>query len=175
MHSQFLESVERIFRVLAGLLMAALVVVTFADVVGRQFGHPLSASFELTQVAVAMMFYIALPFVTLRREHVTVDLIPLGEDRIVGRSLGFCVDFLSAVVVAIAALQLWEQAATLTRFNTVMMFLRWPIAPFVQAMAILTGLTAITCVVLAALRLTSSHAFRVGSAHQSKEGQACSS
>lgn len=143
---------ERAFCLLAGLLMAGLIAVTVTDVFGRQFGRPLAAAFELTQVLVAAMFYVALPFVTLRREHVTVDLIPFRENGWTARSIGFLVDLISAGLLATTAFQLWVQAGTFIRFNTVMMFLRWPIAPIVQGMALLTALTAIACLIQAGLR-----------------------
>lgn len=172
MHSKLVATVERAFRLLAGLLMATLIIVTFTDVVGRQFGSPLPAAFELTQVAVAAMFYVALPFVTLRREHVVVDLIPWREDGTAARVIGLCVDLTSAGVIGMTAWQLWVQAGTLDRFSTVMMFLRWPVAPFVQGMAVLAAMTSVACLVLAALRLRPGHVPHTVSTAAATEGAA---
>lgn len=143
---------ERLFKVVSSLLIAGLVVITFVDVIGRQFGAPLAAAFELTQILVGAMFYVALPFVTLRREHVIVDIVPINPGHGIGRGLGFVVDLLSAAAVAFAARQLWMQADTLAMFNSLTMFLGLPTAPIVRGMAILCGFTALICLALALLR-----------------------
>ncbi|WP_193369675.1 TRAP transporter small permease [Pelagibius marinus] len=156
MYPQLVTQIEVAFKIAASALMAGLVAITFVDVIGRQFGAPISAAFELTQIAVGTMFYIALPFVTLRREHITVDLVPFMEDGPTGKAIGVAIDLLSTVLVGVAAWQLWVQADTLEMFTSVMMFLGWPLAPIVRVMAILTGLTAAVCLALAITRATSA-------------------
>lgn len=153
MQSRAVVLAEGLFKSVSSLLIAGLVVITFVDVVGRQFGAPLAAAFELTQIAVGAMFYVALPFVTLRREHVVVDILPFDPNTRIGRGIGFLVDLLSAAAVAFAAQQLWAQADTLDMFNSVTMFLNLPTAPIVRAMAVLCGFTALICLVLAMLHL----------------------
>ena len=145
--------VERLFQGAACVLMFGLVAITFTDVIGRQFGNPLPAAFELTELCVGAMFFIALPFVTYHREHVTVDLIPFDENGPVGRWIGFGVDLLCAFLVGYAALQLWGQAETLGMFRTTTMFLKVPLSPVVLTMAALTAFTAVLCCALAVLRL----------------------
>lgn len=153
MQSRAVVLAEGLFKVVSSLLIGGLVVITFLDVIGRQFGVPLAAAFELTQIAVGVMFYVALPFVTLRREHVVVDIVPIDPDSRMGRGIGFAVDLVSAAAVAFAARQLWTQADTLAMFNSVTMFLSLPTAPIVRGMAILCGFTALICLALAMLRL----------------------
>ena len=162
---QLAPRIETAFKIAASGLMAGLVAITFVDVIGRQFGAPISAAFELTQIAVGVMFYIALPFVTLRREHVTVDLIPFTEDGPTGKAIGVAIDLLSTVLIGVAAWQLWVQADTLEMFTSVTMFLGWPLAPIVRVMAILTAMTAAICLTLAITRATSA------TLHPSEEDQ----
>lgn len=145
--SLFLTILEWSGRIATGVLMAVLMAITFVDVVGRQFGYPISFAFEFTKVCVAAMFYVGLPLVTLRREHITVDLLPVSPDSVLGNSIGIFVDLLSTVLIAIVARQLWHQAQTLEMFNTVMMFTRWPLAPMVRGMAALAALTALICLI----------------------------
>jgi TRAP-type C4-dicarboxylate transport system permease small subunit len=142
-----LRSFEGVGRITASLLMAALVAITFVDVVGRQFGYPIAFAFEFTKVCVGAMFYVGLPLVTLRREHICVDLVPIRAGAASGIIVAVFVDFLSAGLIALVAKQLWAQAQTLEMFNTVMMFTRWPIAPMVRVMAVLAALTAMICLV----------------------------
>jgi len=149
---------EQIGAVCAGLLMITLVAITFVDVVGRQFGFPLSFAFEFTQVAVGIMFYVTLPLVTLRGEHIVVDLVPYPPGSRLSCAVEAFVNLLSTFLLAMATMQLWQQGETLKMFHTVMMFTRWPVAPFVFFMS---ALSAVTAAVLFGLALRSLHgAFR---------------
>jgi TRAP-type transport system small permease protein len=61
--------------VLAGILASVMMVVTVTDVVGRGvFNRPLIGAFEAIELLMAAIVFLALPFVTWRREHVTVTL-----------------------------------------------------------------------------------------------------
>lgn len=137
----------------ASALMSLLVIITFIDVIGRQFGYPLGFAFEFTQMSVALMFYVTLPLVTWRREHITVDLLPAPGSNWQGHGLEAVMDLLAAFLIGIGAVQLWEQGETLQTFNTVMMFTRIPLAPLVFFMSALAGVTAAVCVVHAVARL----------------------
>ncbi|MEQ5778519.1 TRAP transporter small permease [Thalassospira sp. NFXS8] len=143
--ARFLNLLDWSGRIATAVLMTALMAITFTDVVGRQFGHPIAFAFEFTQMTVGAMFYIGLPLVTMRGEHIAVDLVPIRPNGPVGIVVVAMVDLLCAFLVAIVARQLWQQAQTLDMFNTVMMFTRWPLAPIVRAMAVMAALTSLIC------------------------------
>ena len=144
---------ERAGAICAGLLMLVLVLITLVDVIGRQFGYPLSFAFEFTQVTVGIMFYLVLPLVTLRREHIVVDLVPYREGARSTLFVDAFVHLLCALLLVVAARQLWAQGETLQMFRTVMMFTRWPVAPFVFVMS---GFAALTAAVLLLLSVASA-------------------
>ena len=61
---------------LAASLVAGLILVTCIDVVGRYFFNaPLGGAFELTQVLLAALVFVALPLTTYHGGHVEVDLL----------------------------------------------------------------------------------------------------
>lgn len=151
---------EFIASVIAGMLMFCLVLITFVDVVGRQFGYPLSFAFEFTQLTVGLMFYTVLPLVTLRREHITVDLIAVRSDSCLFLVSNVFVNILCAVAIAITAKELWVQGETLAMFNTMTMFTRWPIAPFVYFMSLLAIITALIFVSLALIDIKYARRFK---------------
>jgi TRAP-type transport system small permease protein len=66
-------------EITAAVLVAGLVLVTCADVVGRYlFNNPLSGAFEMTQVLLGALVFVALPLTTAKGGHVEVDLfLPL--------------------------------------------------------------------------------------------------
>ena len=135
--------------ILSGLLMFGLVCITFVDVVGRKLGYPLSFAFELTQVTVGLMFYVTLPLVTLRGEHIVVDFVPFREGSLTDLASHSVVHLLSALIMSVAAVQLWQQGSTLQTYNTVLMFTRWPLAPVVYFMSAMAAVTALILFALA--------------------------
>lgn len=143
-------ALQRIAALCACALIFMLVIITFVDVIGRQFGHPLAFAFEFTQVTVGMMFYIALPIVTLNREHIIVDLVPINPSSRAALALASAVNILCAVMMAVATIELWKEGQSTQLFKTVMMFTRWPIAPFIFVMSIFAGLTFFVFLGLAA-------------------------
>lgn len=60
----------------AALVLFAMMVLTFVDVGGRTlFNHPISGAFELTELMLAALIFLALPLVTASHSHVEVDLL----------------------------------------------------------------------------------------------------
>lgn len=69
---------DRLFAalgILAGVLAAAMMLVTTVDVGGRYFlNRPLHGAFEATEVMMGLLVFLALPLATRRREHITVTM-----------------------------------------------------------------------------------------------------
>jgi len=141
--NKHVKKFEGAIKVISALFMFGLVLITFVDVIGRKFGYPLAFAFEFTQVAVALMFYTTLPLVALRRENVFVDLLPLPKNKRWEAAVEAAIFLFCAFIVVFGAYQLWQHGVSLERFRTVMMFTRWPIAPFVYFMSVAASVTAI--------------------------------
>jgi len=70
------SGVIRVLAFIAGAVLFLLMLATFADVVGRYFfNHPLLGTYELTQLALALTIFSAMPWVTLKSEHVEIDFV----------------------------------------------------------------------------------------------------
>ncbi|PKA44472.1 TRAP transporter small permease [Rhizobium sullae] len=91
----------------AAVLMAGLVLVTCIDVVGRYlFDSPLGGAFELTQVLLGALVFVALPLTTAAGAHVEVDLlVPLLPQAMV-RVLGWLGGIVTAAVLLYFAFRL---------------------------------------------------------------------
>jgi len=111
--------------------------VTFVDVVGRYvFNHPLQGAYELTELALAVLVFGALPLVTARNEHVTTALFDgffLGQAR---RMKLLSVDLISGVACATLAWRLWIQAGITEAIGTESQVWHIPVGPFVYVMAL---------------------------------------
>lgn len=71
-----MAGIFRLLGWLSALPVALILILTFADVLGRyMFSSPIRGSVELIEFAMALVIFTALPMVTRQREHVTVSLI----------------------------------------------------------------------------------------------------
>jgi len=103
--------VARFFDLVAGLLLAAMVVVTCIDVVGRYlFNRPMKGAFELTEVLMAALIFAALPAITARREHIAVDLLDRYFSRRAAQVRSAVIELGSALVAGALAYIFFEQA-----------------------------------------------------------------
>jgi TRAP-type C4-dicarboxylate transport system permease small subunit len=68
----------------ASVFLAAMMLLTVADVLGRSFfDRPIRGTYELVELLLACTFFFALPAVFLRDEHVVVDVIDTRMPRAV--------------------------------------------------------------------------------------------
>jgi len=74
--SRFDRAVAPALGLVAAALMLCLMLLTCADVVGRYFfNRPVTGGFEMTELLLAALIFAGLPLVTLRSEHIVVDLL----------------------------------------------------------------------------------------------------
>jgi TRAP-type C4-dicarboxylate transport system permease small subunit len=70
------SAILHLFQGLTAALLAVIVAITTIDVVGRYvLNRPLAGAFELTELLMGALLFAALPLVTLRREHIVVDIL----------------------------------------------------------------------------------------------------
>jgi TRAP-type transport system small permease protein len=101
------KPVERVLMGLAALLLLALMAVTGVDVVGRYLlNAPLSGAFELTELLLGALVFVALPLVSRAGAHVEVDLLTELLPRSVNRVLGVFAALVSAAVLGFFAWRL---------------------------------------------------------------------
>lgn len=98
---------ELVIEGLAACLLLALMAVTGVDVVGRYLlNAPLSGAFELTELLLGALVFVALPLVSRTGSHVEVDLLVELLPRPVTRFLGLSAAVISAAVLAFFAWRL---------------------------------------------------------------------
>src|SRR6266550_1620079 len=70
------QIVEKVFGTLAAVFLAAMMLLTVADVALRAvFNRPIHGTFELIELCLACTIFVALPAVFLRDEHLVVDVV----------------------------------------------------------------------------------------------------
>jgi TRAP-type transport system small permease protein len=109
-----------IFAAVAALFLAAMVLLTVADVVLRAlFSYPLRGMLELIELGLACAVFLGLPAVFLRRGHLVVDVI----DQLAPPSLVRVLDLVGALVsfgvLAVMAWQMLPVARAMYEFGDV--------------------------------------------------------
>ena len=95
----------RIFGTLAAVFLAAMMLLTVADVVLRAAtNRPIRGMFELVELLLACTFFLALPAVFLRDEHLVVDLVDPLAPRWVPRLRRIA----EVIAIPVLALMAWE-------------------------------------------------------------------
>ena len=132
----------------AAALILCLMLLTCADVVGRYFfNKPMPGGFELTEVLLAALIFAGLPLVTLRGDHITVDLFdPVTPDWLF-RIQHALAALIGAACTGCLAWRLWLRAEDLKRAGETTSQLQFKLAWLTYAMAILMALTAAALVV----------------------------
>jgi TRAP-type transport system small permease protein len=67
--------VDKSLYVIAGCVLACMIILTFFDVILRNFGHPITGSMEFIQYGGSIVFGFSIPFGTTLGAQVIVDII----------------------------------------------------------------------------------------------------
>jgi TRAP-type C4-dicarboxylate transport system permease small subunit len=137
----------------AAAVLAALMLLTCVDVAGRYlFNSPVYGAFELTEMMLAALIFAALPLVSLRNDHVTVDLFdPVTPDGLLRvQHVAACA--IGATCTAYLAWRLWIRAGNLLAAGETTAQLKLTIAWLAYGMAALMGISAVAMLVLALRR-----------------------
>ena len=76
--NRFLTAVTRVditFHVIAGSVLAFMMVVTLLDVIMRNIGHPIVGSMEIISFCGSVVVGFAIPYTSWKKAHVYVDML----------------------------------------------------------------------------------------------------
>ncbi|MBV1694793.1 MAG: TRAP transporter small permease [Hyphomicrobiales bacterium] len=144
MSSSLDDLLQRVLGIAAAVLLFALMMLTCVDVVGRYFlNRPVLGAFELTEMALALLIFIGLPLVTLRQEHISVDLFDAITPRWLLRVQHVVAHAIGAVATGYLAWRLWLRATGMLASGETTAQLKMALGYLCAAMAVLTALTAL--------------------------------
>jgi TRAP-type C4-dicarboxylate transport system permease small subunit len=70
-----IANIDRSLYVIAGVVLACMIVLTFIDVILRNFGHPITGSMEFIQYGGCIVFGFSIPYGTMLGAQVIVDIV----------------------------------------------------------------------------------------------------
>lgn len=145
--SRFDRAVVPALGTIAAAVMFCLMLLTCVDVVGRYFfNRPVQGGFEMTELLLAALIFTGLPLVTLRSEHVMVDLLdPVTPDWLF-RIQHVLATLMGVACTAYLAWRLGLRAEELASRGETTSQLGFPIAWLAWAMSALMALTALALV-----------------------------
>ena len=104
---------------MAAVFLAAMMMLTVLDVALRAaFNLPIRGTYEVVELLLACTFFLALPAVFLRDEHIVVDVADEVAPRAVPALRRFA-EVVAIAVLAVMAWQGWKAAAETLVFNDV--------------------------------------------------------
>jgi TRAP-type C4-dicarboxylate transport system permease small subunit len=133
-----------VLRVIAGMLLTCLMLLTTVDVVMRYvFNSPIRGSFELAEVLVALLMFSGFPLVSFNNQHVCIDLLDRFFSPTVSRVIDFCAGLCCMAIFAGMGLLLLRKISRMTMTGDVTIALNIPLMPIVYIMFGFVLLTAL--------------------------------
>ena len=98
------------------LVLAAMIGLTCVDVIARYlFNSPVNGAYELTQLLLASLIFLALPLTTAAGEHIEVELLDGLKSRVFKYLGAICAGVATIAVFLVIAVELFEHAEKLQR------------------------------------------------------------
>ena len=134
---------------IAALILFVMMSLTCADVIGRYFfNRPLHGAFELTEMMLACLIFAGLPLVTLRQEHITVDVLDGVTPPWLLNVQHVAASLVGTVATGYLSWRLWLRAVTMDAAGETTAQLKIKLAYLTYGMSILMALTAIALLIL---------------------------
>jgi TRAP-type C4-dicarboxylate transport system permease small subunit len=121
---------------IAGLFLVAMITITGANIVLRQFGLPIRGTFELMGYFGAVVTALALGYTQVKRGHIAVDIVVLRFSEKTQRILLAVNHLVCMAFFIIVALQVYKYATTLWETGEVTETLQIVYYPFTYAVAL---------------------------------------
>ena len=135
----------RILTAIAGTFMLGIAAVTIIDVTGRYaFNSPIPGGVEIIEFLLGLTIFSALPLVTVKRAHITVELFDSFMRAGFKRIREVIVLIASAGMIIFITHRMWSTGIDMLENDDISIHLELPTAPI---LFVLCGLSAISAIV----------------------------
>ena len=138
-----------VLAIAAASVLFSMMLITFIDVAGRKlFVKPLYGGYEITEFLMGMLIFSALPLVTAREGHVTIDVFDRMMPSEWRRWQQVIVTAISTLALAYIAWRLWSLSFEHVKNREVTMTLHIPHGPFARLFAVMAALSALASLII---------------------------
>ena len=143
------KTLEKLLGVISAAVLFLMMIITTVDVFGRYvLNKPLPGGFEMTEMALAVLIYAALPLVSMRREHIVIDTL----DTLMSPAFKAFFNKLSDVICCLAlsgiGYLIFRRALRVAEYGDTTNVLKLPLAPVAYTMGVMITIAALTHLVL---------------------------
>ncbi len=129
------------------LVLLSMTGLTVVDVVARYlFNRPVNGAFELTEMMLATVIFLAMPLTTAKGEHIEVQLLNPVKMGLIDKVMTYLPLTVSAIVFAVVARQVWLHAMKLASDGAVTNSLSIPLSSIGYLAAASCALSAVIIV-----------------------------
>ena len=145
--TKYLELAGKSFKVIAGVAIIIMMLLSTADVVLRLFGKPIPGAYELTGLLGTIVVSFALGFTSLEKGHIAVELLFRKLPQRAQLAIETFTNVVSFLIFGLITYQTFIYALDIRKSGEVSPTLQMPIYPFIFGMALGFGLL---CLILIA-------------------------
>jgi TRAP-type C4-dicarboxylate transport system permease small subunit len=123
-------SVDKILYMIAGFILAIMVVVTLCDVILRNFGHPITGSIEIIQYGGLLVFSLSVPYATFLGAQVIVDILTEKLNNRINKSLSYITRLTGFILFLFIAYNGFKYGLDVRKTGECTAYFRIPLYPF---------------------------------------------
>ncbi len=124
-----------VLYVMAGCVLVCLVLLTLADVILRNFGHPITGSMEVIQFGGCFVFGFSVPYATFLKAQVRVDLVLEKLRPSLQRAMNAATRIVGILVFLFVAYNFYLYGLDIKKTGEVTASFRFPYYPLVFGLA----------------------------------------
>ncbi|MDD5008525.1 MAG: TRAP transporter small permease [Syntrophorhabdaceae bacterium] len=138
------KKVNRYIYLFGGFALMFMMLLTVADVILREFDHPIVGTYELVGFSAAVVIGFCIPYTTSVRSHITVDFLTMRLPAKVQKVLLIITRFLGIFLFVFVGYNLFKMGMDLYRSGEVSLTIQVPFYPIAFGIGACCFLQAIT-------------------------------
>ena len=143
-----LKSLSKALASFACIVLLAVMLITFVDVVGRYFfNSPITFAVEMIQLGMGLLVLFGLAITTLDRGHIAVDVLDTVAPKSVQRIFAMLAALSAVVFITLIAWRLWDRGIKFYEDGLATDVLFLPVWPVVILMAVAASVAAFIALV----------------------------
>ncbi len=138
------KRVNRYLYLIGGFALMFMMLLTVADVILRDFDHPIVGTYELVGFSAAVVIGFCIPYTTSARSHITVDFLTMRLSAGIQRILRVITRLLGVFLFIFLGYNLFIMGADLWRSGEVSLTIQMPFYPIAFGIGVCCFLQAFT-------------------------------